>query len=261
MRILSALLVVAAVAGCAQSNSGASTEAESTPAPTGTPTVAANTPSARPTSPSPTSPSPSATRRPPTTIPLDAFLHREDTSFGPGPVSHGPREYLEPWDGSPPLPHPCATVRYRSDRQISVRRTGGLYLNHYQSDGSAHPTVVFETITRYTGTGARDYLAEVRRAVAACPTIVRDPLTYRYRIARTGFVGDESFAIAESVRERYTEDSPWIDNTYLIIVIRLGTTVVVVHDRGWEAHPTRPEEMYQVGCSAAARIRDWIDRL
>jgi hypothetical protein len=243
MRILSILVVTAALAGCGYTCHSSDNAAPTT------------------TAPATVTPSPTAT-----TIPIDAFLHREDTAFGPGPVptdlAYGPRDDLSPpSQNDPPLPRPCRNSSHASDRRIVQRATGGIYIGHYSVDGPTQPTIVFETITRYSGSGARDYLAEVRRDVAACPSIVRNTLTFRHAIVRTGFAGDESIAIAEMVRERYVDEAPWVDNTYLIIVIRLRDTVVVLYDEGWEAAPTDGEEMYQLAGSAEARARAWLERI
>jgi hypothetical protein len=228
------------------------------------PTTTTAEPIATTAKPTATTAEPIATTAKPTAtpaIPLSAFLHREDTAYGAVP----PGEPTGPYDElGPPtddaFPRPCRSMPHPSDRQIVLRLGVGVYLNEYQPGGSASPQFVDQTITRYFDDGAQAYLGELRRAVANCPTVVRDGRTLRHHLLPAHGLGDEALVISRTVpvATSYDESAPTEDRTYVTVVLRVGSVVVVLHDLGWEGYPTPQEVMREVAGHAEVRVRAWL---
>lgn len=224
-------------------------------------------PATTPGSPPATAPSslPPATTQPPTptpnrlvTIPNRAFLHKEDTVFGtavPADYPRGPRAEFGRV-GDEYLPQPCSSGEFDSDSAIEARRSAGLYVDHYPATGP-YPSQLDQTITRYAGDGARRYLADLRSAIDRCPSIRRNGTIYRHRIVASGFAGDESLLITRTFLTRYIEEQPLYEATYYVAVVRVGDTVTVLYDQGWESAPSPRAELETLADRAALRLNQW----
>ena len=83
------------------------------------------------------------------------------------------------------------------------------------------PSVVVNDVAVYHSDGARQYLRQVRRAVAGCAG---------WTIAGTGVAGDESLLL----RRREHLDYADTDKDTYVVVARTGRALVTVADTGWE---------------------------
>ncbi|MFD0595202.1 hypothetical protein ACFQZ4_24890 [Catellatospora coxensis] len=159
----------------------------------------------------------------------------------------------EDWPEPDHLPRVCAAPVHASDALIADRRG---YTRLFDSDPSEAglSTVAYDhTVTRYTGTGAVDYLAEVRRDVQRCGAYTRGDATHEYRIVSGPRLGDESLRM--TVRRRWVRAQEGMprEATYYVSVVRRGTHVSVVLDHGWEGAATSPAEIFKVMAEAAER--------
>ncbi|HTJ35298.1 MAG TPA: hypothetical protein VL738_18895 [Dactylosporangium sp.] len=151
------------------------------------------------------------------------------------------------------LPAPCTTMSNPSDAQITQRHSGD-GLTYFDLDRQQGSTTFGETRTRYSGSGAATYLAEVRQAVARCTSVQRPRggsgglQTVRYRqVSANTLGGDESLLLSRTS----------VSDTYLIAVIRLGDVVVVVMDYGWEGSPSPRKTFDAIVDAAVDRARSW----
>jgi hypothetical protein len=160
------------------------------------------------------------------------------------------------------LPAPCLTTTHPSDASIVKREAWASYLDPDPARGWG-TTGVSWTLTRYRDGGAGRYLAEVRSAVARCPSVTRDEssppgrLTLRYRQAGTGVAGDESILLSRTVpyQREFSEGPRTEESTYPIVLVRVGDVVVVVYDRGWESSESPRERFDAVVAAAVAAAR------
>lgn len=226
-------------------------------------------PATTPTSP-PATTSPSVTASPPgsptpssdpgLTIPDRAFLHQEDTVFGqpvPADYPRGPHTDFA-HVGDEYLPQPCSSGEFDSDSAIEARRAVGVYVDHYHDSASdPYPKQVDQTITRYAGDGARRYLADLRSAIDRCPSVSRNGTLYHHRMLATGLAGDDSFLISRTFLTRYIPEHPLYEATYYVAVVRVGDTVAVLYDQGWESSPSPRAEIETLADRAAARVSQW----
>lgn len=150
------------------------------------------------------------------------------------------------------LPAVCARPSHASDRLIADRRgVARTVADTARRDGV--PLVAYDhTVTRYTGTGAADYLAELRQALATCGPYTRAGVLHRVHTLLAGpALGDESLLLA--VHERDLEATV-PDATYLVSVVRRADHVSVVFDRGRDGAPSDPDAYLDVAAQAAARL-------
>lgn len=253
-RIAVSVAVLSALVACGPAAPGPGSPATS-PSATSPSATASAVPSAAPSEPEPSS---RCLDRYPGSIP--------DTAFLPGTLSH------EDMDGNrlcyalrPPLPgeedvpeqdhlpHVCATPVHASDTLIADRRG---YTRLFDSDPSADglSTAAYDhTVTRYGGTGAADYLAELRRDVQRCGAYTRGGATHEYRIVSGPRLGDESLRMTVHRRWVRAQEGMPREATYYVSVVRRGNHVSVLLDHGWEGTPTRTAEIFKVMAEAAQR--------
>lgn len=150
------------------------------------------------------------------------------------------------------LPAPCATTSHPSESRKLARKSAGWYPMVSGEDGrligpddvgvSPATTGFGETLTRYSGNGAAQYLAEVVAAVGRCSSVRRSTgetqpgtLVIRYRlVSRDTLGGDQSLLLSRT----YTSFAG--EQTFPIAVVRVGDVVVVLMDYGWESTPSIP---------------------
>jgi DNA-directed RNA polymerase specialized sigma24 family protein len=140
------------------------------------------------------------------------------------------------------LPAPCATTAHPSEAKL-VARTSGKLLLHPGLDLDSTSTYG-STMSTYTAGGAGAYLAEVREALARCPSVRRArsvsdavQVTVRYRQLSTGTLGGD-----ESVLACRTYQTAAGEQEFLIAVERRGDRVLVVIDYGRDGVPSLPAE-------------------
>ena len=206
--------------------------------------------------PSPTrAPSTAPTKKPPAipgSIPARALLSGSDPGISDLTRVEDPFEQLDL----------CAKAKFPSEDQVGVRATVRMFYRGPEAEPSSVPDdTVYNTVTVYRGDGAEDYLAELRRAVEACPTgKVGDSEAQFDSLGSLG-VGDESILIDRSYESRDGEGEP-VDNgsrnhTY-IAAVRVGDAVTLVDGQGyegWGASRTNFEK--QLARKAATRLEDW----
>jgi hypothetical protein len=266
MRVVSVIAAAAVAVGGATGGTQWLLRADSGPpvTPGGTPTATlspappAATPSTPASSPPPASPSTtgaprvsaSAAGRPvPRSIPDSAFLQVGDTN-GTVPVKDVSSEEM--------LPELCGAT-YRSDAKVQVRRTRHVTYwtapkPEYVPDGTFD-----ETITAYKAGGAKDFMAQLRKAVGDCAKDGDD----RYKIVPAPKHGDDSFVFEKRYPATDAVGNPTGgDEVRLVSVVRVGDVVMVLYERGWEAGWTAdPDVVETFTVKAMSRLSKWLARL
>lgn len=247
-RALAAVLLTAALAACG-----------GTQPPTAAPATSAAAPTSAAPSPSPspedTLPADRCLDDYPGQIPDAVFLVGSLTAEGlrengicyrvaPPPGEQEPRG----WD---PLPRVCPTGTHASDKLIADRRGIHRVWNSAAKPDELASVSYDHTVTRYTGTGAAGYLAELRAAVQRCGPYTEQNVRYDYAIVSGPKLGDESLRMTLHRRYlRHQEGMPQ-EAKYYISVVRRGAYVGVVLDHGWEGEPTRSAAILDVMAQAA----------
>ncbi|MCA2216572.1 hypothetical protein [Jidongwangia harbinensis] len=150
-------------------------------------------------------------------IPDAALLQPADLGGAtPQPFADGDRSALLP-------PQPCTGATYPS---AALRRAGRSVSALVGVDGRANS--VLEHVATYRSDGARRYLRELRRGLAACTG--PDHQEARWTVLATGVAGDESLLLERRVHLDYAES---YHHSY-VVVARVGRVLVVVADVGWE---------------------------
>ncbi|GAB3855287.1 hypothetical protein ACFPIJ_59935 [Dactylosporangium cerinum] len=140
------------------------------------------------------------------------------------------------------LPAPCATTAHPSEAKL-LARTSHEILLHPGLDPTTSSTYG-STMSTYTAGGASAYVAEVRSALARCPSVQRAAsvfdtaqVTVRYRQVSTGTLGGD-----ESVLACRTYETEAGVQEFFIAVERRGDRVLVVIDYGRGGVPSLPAE-------------------
>ena len=120
-------------------------------------------------------------------------------------------------------PQPCAGTAYPS---AGMRRADRAI--HAVVGLGDRPTVVLEHVATYRSDGARRYLRELRRGLAACTG--PDHQGARWKVLATGVAGSESVLLRRRVYLDFVET---YQNSYLVVA-RTGRALVVVASIGWE---------------------------
>ncbi|GAB4056511.1 hypothetical protein [Catellatospora paridis] len=157
----------------------------------------------------------------------------------------------EEWPEEDHLPRVCATGTLPSEALVADRRGGRRLWNSSSTPGEYSTEVYDHTVTRYSGNGARAYLADLRAAVNRCGAYSRDGARYDYSLVTAPKLGDESLRLALHRRFLQPQEASPREARYLIAVIRRGDHVAVVFDHGWEGTPTRDPAITDVFTQAA----------
>jgi len=227
-------------------------------APSVGPSVPAAPALSRSVSPEPSSePSPSSDclDRYPAQIPTSAFLTEVSADNAlcyaqPGPASDAPRP-------APVLPTICARPSHASDALITDRRGFNVM---YSYKGTPTPRVYSHTVTKYRGSGARDYLTELRRDVDRCGGYLDgvegvSGAKYDYAIVSGPTLGDDSIRLTmrRTLQESELDITPR-SATFYISVVRKGAYVSAVFDQGWEGRPSDSTAIFDVMRRAVMRL-------
>jgi hypothetical protein len=219
----------------------------STPAPSG------STPAGpvEPSSPPPSSPPPSSPAAPsiPDSIPARAFLQKADWN---GTVVDGPERT------SYDVPRLCGALP-PGDELLGV--SGTSMLTYRAPDVPAEYTpngIVYDTVTVYRGSGASDFLRELRDAARTCPVDTIAGREYRYRSRGSVGSGDESLLIEESTAGYDDAGEPTGGKRYAYIAaVRVGDTVALVQLDGWESASAKRADAVTFARAAGRRVGDW----
>lgn len=140
------------------------------------------------------------------------------------------------------LPVPCPPSVLPSESLIEDRR-GFTAVFEEIVEKVRFPTVLDQTISKYKGTGAKDYLTELAGDITRCKSVMRSGARIAYSIvaqSQQDMLGDQSLLI--DVERRHAtkpEGGPQIAN-FRVLVVRTGLYVIVVYDKGWEGNGSLP---------------------
>lgn len=140
------------------------------------------------------------------------------------------------------LPAPCPPSVLPSESLLEDRR-GFTAMFEEVVEKVRFPTVLDQTISRYKGTGAKDYLTELAGEIGRCKSVMRGGARIEYSVVSQGqqeTLGEQSLLI--DVERRYSnkpETGPQVAN-FRVLVVRTGLFVVVIYDKGWEGTGSRP---------------------
>jgi hypothetical protein len=240
-----AAVLAAGLTGCARSADPAGAPSPATtPAPAAT-TAAATTAAA--TTPA-TVPSSADAPAVPASIPAAAFLQASDAEKGASPHLTDPA-------GTPAF---CRAT-FASYRDIGIRTTSTMLWQHKDSPpGSTPAGTVTDTITVYRGDGATTFMADLRRAVAGCPSHQVDGITHRYRALGTVPAGQDSVLIEDSIPGFNEDGTPRSGRHYTYWgAARVGDSVTLVRNEGWEDASADRAESAAFTVKAARRLAAW----
>jgi hypothetical protein len=207
--------------------------------------------------PTPTQSTPAATASAParnvTAIPDEAFLQGEDVNGHVYGRNSGP----VPSSGDM-LPRLCGAEFGVVPEEVLVRRTMHLlWWGSTSGEGYVPDGTFDQTITSYRAGNGAVFMQKLRAAVAACPSEIRDGLTYSYRIVAATPVGDESVMIEMSYPERdYAEGTPTgRTEIRLTSAMRIGDVVMVLYEKGYEVTSSDPTLMQGHVDKAVSRLK------
>jgi hypothetical protein len=204
-------------------------------------------------SPAPPAATASAPARIVTAIPDEAFLQGEDVNGHVYGRNSGP----VPSSGDM-LPRLCGAEFGVVPEEVLVRRTMHLlWWGSTSGEGYVPDGTFDQTITSYRAGNGAVFMQKLRAAVAACPSEIRDGLTYSYRIVAATPVGDESVMIEMSYPERdYAEGTPTgRTEIRLTSAVRIGDVVMVLYEKGYEVTSSDPTLMQGHVDKAVSRLR------
>ncbi|HEX6682827.1 MAG TPA: PASTA domain-containing protein [Candidatus Limnocylindrales bacterium] len=160
----------------------------------------------------------------------------------------------DPATTSEPLPVPCppSSASFVEDR----RGFHGIFTEE-DPTGGPEPTELYQTITKYDGTGAKDYLTELAKDVGKCEPVKRGGVRLTYTMAtqeQQERLGEQSLLInVESRPLEKPETGPEISH-FLILVVRAGPHVIVVYDKGWEGAPSKRATILDTARTIVGRL-------
>ncbi|MDI1464176.1 hypothetical protein QEZ54_24665 [Catellatospora sp. KI3] len=242
---LRAVLLTVAGAVIASGTLAACSPTPATPTPSAAPSTAApsTAPSTAPSASPAESPATGCRDRYPGKLDLGLFARTPNPEqaicFNPPPPTPD-----EPTSDPIVLPSPCLKAAHSSNDLIADRRGFVFLFDADPAPDATDTSAAAQTVTRYSGSGAADYLKELRAAVAACGPYHRDHFTYDYRLADAPKVGDESLRLlVTAVADGPLEGGQPAKATFPVSVVRKGDLVSVVFDLGWEGYPTRTKHI------------------
>ena len=164
----------------------------------------------------------------------------------------------DPLTTTEPLPMPCPATPLASEALVEDRRGFyGTFTEEIPGSGPA-PTILDQTITRYKGTGAKDYLAELTRDVGRCAPVNRGGLRLTYSMATQSpqeKLGEQSILINLEDHSKVKPEGGYPQTTnFLIYVVRTGLNVIVVYDKGWERNPSKRETIIDTAREILRRL-------
>jgi hypothetical protein len=216
-----------------------------------TPAPSASGPPARPSSAPPTSVPPTSSGPViPKSIPARAMLNVKDGNTGQFKVEEDARR----------APKLCPDTSYPSASKAAVRKSVYLlYRRPELSPDTVPDDTIYHTVTVYRGTGAEDFLDDLRAAVRECPN---GPEEEKYRSLGSFGAGDESLLIERSTPARDLPGNPVPGAeptlTY-IAAVRIKDTVSLVESTGYENWGSLRKPVVGLAETAAERVAAWRD--
>lgn len=208
--VVAGLALVLAVAGGSKQPSGSSSVGDAPVAPGATPTAGGSDPTPAPE---------------PSVVQAKWFLQAEDLGNG------GTSEILPSERVTEAHINPCGG-RLPSDDQRLARAAAYVLYRYSTIPDSTPDGTAYEVITLYRSGGAAAFMADLEAAVARCPTGKRGDLPVERKIVETGFAGDQSILIHETMS--YDFEGTAMKSVAPIAAIRLGERVLILDATGWE---------------------------
>lgn len=164
----------------------------------------------------------------------------------------------DPLTTSEALPMPCPPAALTSEALVDDRRGFyGTFTEEIPGGGPA-ATVLYQSITRYKGNGAKDYLAELTRDVGRCEPVGRGAFRLTYTMAtltQQEKLGEQSLLINVEYRAVDKPEAGFSQiRNFLVSVVRWGVNVIVIYDKGWEGNPSRRETIFDTAREMLRRL-------
>ncbi|XVV09505.1 hypothetical protein ACQP2X_32240 [Actinoplanes sp. CA-131856] len=155
----------------------------------------------------------------------------------------------------------CGDADYPSTDDAAVRASVRLTYKRPGLGAEYVPDdVVHNTVTVYRGSGARDFLDELRAAVRACPAGGEGDPPPKYRSLGSPGLGDESLMVERSAvgRAGTGEPDPAAERqiTY-IVAIRVEDAITLLDTSGWENAGSIRSSVDSLAETAADRLTAW----
>jgi hypothetical protein len=130
-------------------------------------------------------------------------------------------------------PQPCAEPGYPSDDQRRAERAAVATYRRPGLPADYVPTTrIFEYVAAYRPGGSVAFFGELADAIVRCPGIAGQQHERRWTVTARGVAGDQSMLVrigCECVPASGSAAFP-----IYAAVVRIGSTVVVLVDQGWE---------------------------
>jgi hypothetical protein len=217
-----------------------------------TPTAQSSTsdsPAASSAAPTP-SPSRSVALGPPATTPIP------DAAFFKPPANRTHEAPAKPENGRGEMPKLCG-ARRPSDAQIGKQRNRHIVFHGVNvPDGYIPDGTVSQTISVYRPGGAVAAMAELRAAVAACPSEkLSAETTVTYKILPPYALGDDALLVEQT----WSTTSPEFPSTpkSLLAAVRIGDAVTTLWVTGWEGIDADPAVAGDYSRLAAQALQNW----
>lgn len=232
----------------------------------GPPVTPGGTPTATLSPSPPPAASPTASASPSTSTPASGVVDPQGSASATGPAR--PRsipdsaflqdQMVDGTLGDEILPELCDAT-YRSDAKIQVRRSRHTEYRVNPVEGSTPDGTFNESVTAYKSSGAKEFMTQLRAAVADCAKDGDD----RYKMVSATKRGDDSFMFEKRYPTVDPDGNPiGGDDVRLISVVRVGDVVMVLYERGWEAGwSAEPDVVETYTEKAFTRLNNWLDRL
>jgi hypothetical protein len=258
LRVATAGVIVALVAGCGASKSP-TPEAASLPASPSAAAPSVTSPSASPSASDPASTTAPATPAPasaapiPKSIPATAFLQASDV---PGKIKEKPRR-LGP--GDQPLPTFCGK-KYGSGSAIQA--TQSVYFTEPNAPaGSTPKAAIYQDVLVYRGDGAASFLNNLRASVRRCATQKDEVgVTVKNYLRGSLDAGDDSVLIERTRPATDDAGEPVGGGSrhhLFWAAVRVDDSVTFVSNTGWESISAERGDTEQLGRRAATRLAAW----
>jgi hypothetical protein len=189
------------------------------------------------------------------TIPMEAFLQPPDTG--------AERHERLPWY-THVLPELCG-FGFASHETITL---GGHVLANYhpgRAKGYIPNDTFHETIATYRAGGAARFMRELRAAVDDCPVNRYEAACHpsdvgAYALVRAPAHGDEAIVVRITYPEVHNDGPTGKQASRLYLAVRVGDTVMVLAQQGYEFALVEPETFHEIGRRAVVRLTTWLRR-
>lgn len=159
-----------------------------------------------------------------------------DSAFFAPPANRTHEQPEKPADGAADMPALC-DANFPSDAKIGRQRSRHLTFFEVNAAPDTIPLgTVDHTIAVYQNGGATVAMAELRNAVAACPTDAQeDGVTLKYALLTPKNQGDDALLVQETWTPPADGTAPEAGPSKgLISIVRVGEVLTILKVYGWE---------------------------